>query len=284
MALTCAKALTHRQLCRAVRSWRDVLHLAQSCCGELSQGKSARLRLGFTGTLSSGFHDQLGRAEASFATSSEDHMAERVSEDCPATLASPRAEKRNGEADLTESDPNYIIDNLHAAEPDESDADSLVFTPGKADRATLMEQSESDSHAEWTETSSGNLEPDLSRPGTGSRPPVRLSMMTSLWEATALTAGVRNSPMDVAQYRPITPIGSEEGRFMDLRPSSRSSGLNDQTGAAKTSDPESVALAAHRLPGASRSSRLKTDSDLPMTPSPPRHSVSIAAGTKQPPD
>ena len=228
MALTCAKALTHRQLCRAVRSWRDVLHHAQSCCGELSQGKSARLRLGFEpGMLSSGFHDHdLGRAEASFATSSEDHMAERVSEDCPAT-ASPRAEKCNGEADLTESDPNYIIDNLHAAEPDESDADSLVFTPGKADRATLMEQSESDSNAEWTETSSGNVQPDSSRAGTGSRPPVRLSMMTSLWEATALTAGVRNSPMDGAQHRPITPIGSEEGRFMDLRPSSRSSGFKD---------------------------------------------------------
>ena len=199
-----------------------MLHHAQSCCGELSQGKSARLRLGFAGMLSSGFHDHdLGRAEASFATSSEDHMAERVSEDRP----SPRAAKRNSEADLTESDPNYIIDNLHAAEPDESDADSLVFTPGKADRATLMEQSESDS--EWTETSSGNLEPDLSRPGTGSRPPVRLSMMTSLWEATALTAGVRSSLMDGAQYRPITPIGSEEGRFMDLRPSSRSSGFKD---------------------------------------------------------
>ena len=253
-----------------------MLHHAQSCCGELSQGQSARLRLGFAGTLSSGFHDHdLGRAKASFATSS-DHMAERVSEDCPATLASPRAAKRNSEADLTESDPNYIIDNLHAAEPDESDADSLVFTPGKADRATLMEQSESDSHAEWTETSSGSLQPDSSRPGTGSRPPVRLSMMTSLWEATALTAGVHSSPMDGAQYRPITPIGSEEGRFMDLRPSSRSSGLNDQTDAAKTFDSESVALAAHRLPGASRSSRLKTDSDLPMTPSPPRHSGSVA--------
>ena len=85
-------------------------------------------------------------------------MAERVSEDCPAT-ASPRAEKRNGEADLTESDPNYIIDNLHAAEPDESDADSLDFTPGKADRATLMEQSESDSNVEWTEPAKLCFEP-----------------------------------------------------------------------------------------------------------------------------
>ena len=160
--------------------------------------------------------------------------------------------------------------------PDESDADSLVFTPGKADRATLMEQSESDSNAEWTETSSGNVQPDSSRAGTGSRPPVRLSMMTSLWEATALTAGVRNSPMDGAQHRPITPIGSEEGRFMDLRPSSRSSRFNDQMDAAKTSDSESVTFAAHPLPGASRSSRLKTDSDLTMTPSPPRQSVSVA--------
>ena len=86
-------------------------------------------------------------------------MAERVSEDCPATIASPRAAKRNSEADLTESDPKYIINNLHAAEPDESDADSLVFTPGKADRATLMEQSESDSNAEWTEPAKLRLEP-----------------------------------------------------------------------------------------------------------------------------
>ena len=122
---------------------------------------------------------------------------------------------------------SYIMDNVRVAEPDESDADSLVFTPGKADRATLMELSDSDSHAEWTGTSSGNVQPDSSRAGTGSRPPVRLSMMTSLWEATALTAGVRNSPMDGAQHRPITPIGSEEGRFMDLRPSSRSSGFKD---------------------------------------------------------
>jgi hypothetical protein len=229
MALRCTKALTHRRLCRAVGSWRDVLHHAQSCCGELSQGKSARL-LGFAWTLSSELHYQPRPAEASFAMSSKDHMTEMVREDCPASSASPRAEKRNGVADLTESDPNYIIGNLHAAEPDESDADSLVFTPGKADRATLMEQSESDSHVEWTETSSGNVQPDSSRAGTGSRPPVRLSMMTSLWEATALTAGVRNSPMDGAQHRPITPIGSEEGRFMDLRPSSRSSGFNKTDG------------------------------------------------------
>ena len=192
--------------------------------------------------------------------------------------------------------PSSRSSGFNHSRPDESDADSLVFTPGKADRATLMEQSESDSHAEWTETSSGSLQPDSSRPGTGSRPLVRLSMMTSLSEATALTAGVRSSPMDGAQHRPITPIGSEEGRFMDLRPSSRSSGLNDQTDAAKTFDSESVALAAHRLPGASRSSRLKTDSDLPMTPSPPRHSGSVAgitppvldrqrvAGTVLPPD
>ena len=48
------------------------------------------------------------------------------------------------------------------------------------------------------------------------------------------------------------------------------------TDVAKTSDSESVALADHPLRGASRSSRLKTDSDLPMTPSPPRHSESVA--------
>ena len=219
MALRCTKALTHRRLCRAVGSWRDVLHHAQRCCGELSQGKSARL-LGFAWTLSSELHYQPRPAEASFAMSSKDHMTEMVREDCPASSASPRAEKRNGVADLTESDPNYIIGNLHVAEP--SDAGLLVFKPGKADRARLMEQSESDWNTELTETSSDNLQPDSIRTG--------LSIMTSFGEVTALTAGVHSSPIDVAQYRPITPIGSEEGRFMDLRPSSRSSGFNKTDG------------------------------------------------------
>ena len=117
MALSCAKALTHRQLCRAVRSWRDVLYRAQSFSMELEQGQSARLRLGFAGPVS-----------------------------------------------------------------------------------------------------------------------------------------------------------------MTLR------GFSDQMDAAETSGSESAAPAAHPLPGASRSPRLETDRDLPMAPSPPRHSVSIAAGTKQPPD
>ena len=117
MALSCAKALSHRQLCRAVRSWRDVLYRAQSFSMELEQGQSTRLRLGFAGPVS-----------------------------------------------------------------------------------------------------------------------------------------------------------------MTLR------GFSDQMDAAETSGSESAAPAAHPLPGASRSPRLETDGDLPMAPSPPRHSVSIAAGTKQPPD
>jgi hypothetical protein len=54
---------------------------------------------------------------------------------------------------------SYIIADLQVGNPDESDADSLDFTPGKADRATLMEQSESDSNAEWTEPAKLCLEP-----------------------------------------------------------------------------------------------------------------------------
>ena len=54
---------------------------------------------------------------------------------------------------------SYIMDNVRVAEPDESDADSLDFTPGKADRATLMEQSESDSNVEWTEPAKLCFEP-----------------------------------------------------------------------------------------------------------------------------
>ncbi len=162
-------------------------------------------------------------------------MAEMVREDCPASSASPRAEKRNSEssaspraekrnseADLTESDPTHIIGNLDVAESDESDAGSLVFTPGKADRARLMEQTESHWNTELTETSSDNLQPDSS--------PMGLSIMTSLREATALTAGVHSSPIEVAHCGLITPIGSEEGRFIDLRLSSRSSGFNKSDG------------------------------------------------------
>ena len=54
---------------------------------------------------------------------------------------------------------SYIIDDLEVANPDESDVDSLDFTPGRADRATRMEQSESDSNVEWTEPAQWRLEP-----------------------------------------------------------------------------------------------------------------------------
>ena len=68
MALSCAKSLKHRQLCRAVRSWRDVLYRAQSFSMELEQGRSARLLLGFAGPVSMtlrGFSDQMDAAETS---------------------------------------------------------------------------------------------------------------------------------------------------------------------------------------------------------------------------
>jgi hypothetical protein len=62
IALTCAKALTHRSLCQAVRSWQAVLHIAQSVSVEPHQGQGTRWRLGFAGPASltlSGFNDQM---------------------------------------------------------------------------------------------------------------------------------------------------------------------------------------------------------------------------------
>ena len=76
IALTCAKALTHRQLCEAVRSWREVLHDAQSFSVELKQGNSSRLRLGFAEPASMalpGFKEQMDPDGTSVATSSDDH-------------------------------------------------------------------------------------------------------------------------------------------------------------------------------------------------------------------
>jgi hypothetical protein len=176
-----------------------------------------------------------------------DNVAEMVREDCPASSASPRAEKRNSEADLSVSDPSYIVGNLQVAEPDESGTDLQsrwdsvhVFgsleraSPGEADHEMFMEQSESESDAEWPETSSDIPQPDSS--ATGSRPSMRLSMMTRPLETTALTVNSSSmEDMHVAQYRPITPLGSEEGRFMDLRPSSRSSRPSSQPRASAPS-------------------------------------------------
>ncbi len=76
IALTFAKALAHRQLCQAVRSWRDVLHSPQGFSVELPQGKSARWRLGFAGPASNvlpGFKDQMDPDGTAVATSSADH-------------------------------------------------------------------------------------------------------------------------------------------------------------------------------------------------------------------
>ena len=179
------------------------------------------------------------------------NVAEMIREDCPASSASPRAEKRNSEADLSVSDPSYIVGNLQVAEPDESGTDlrsrwdsihvfgslpeSLArVSPSEADDAMLMKQSESESDAEWPDTSSDNLQPDSSP--MGSRPSMRLSMMTRPLETTALTVNSSSmEDMHVAQYRPITPLGSEEGRFMDLRPSSRSSRPSSQPRASAPS-------------------------------------------------
>jgi hypothetical protein len=60
IALKCAKALTHRSLCQAVRSWQEVLHIVQSVSAE--PGEGTRWRLGFAGPASltlSGFNDQM---------------------------------------------------------------------------------------------------------------------------------------------------------------------------------------------------------------------------------
>jgi hypothetical protein len=72
IALTCAKALTHRQLCRAVRSWRGALDMVQSFSVEVPQGKSARFRLGLAGTIGmtlSGLNDQPAADDSPVATS-----------------------------------------------------------------------------------------------------------------------------------------------------------------------------------------------------------------------
>jgi hypothetical protein len=169
------------------------------------------------------------------------NVAEMASEDCP------RAERRNSEANLSDSDPSLVVGNLQWAEPDESGTDlqprwdsiygfgSLVRASlGEADHAMLVKQSESESDPEWPEASSDNLQPDSSptqsdSSPTAPRPSMRLSGMASLLDSTAQT--LNRSPMaDMhgAHYRPITPLGSEEGRFMDLRPSSRSSRPSSQ--------------------------------------------------------
>ena len=115
IALTYAKALTHRQLCRAVRSWREVLYTAQSFSVEVPQGKSARFRLGLAGAVSmtlSGFNDQLAADDSSVATS-EAHPL-------PGVSLSPRLEAP--ERDLMISDLMRPSPRRHSESEPESES------------------------------------------------------------------------------------------------------------------------------------------------------------------
>ena len=102
IALTYAKALTHRQLRRAVQSWREVLYVVQSFSVEVLQGNSARFRLGLAGTVSialSGFNDQPDAADPSVATSEAHPM--------PGASLSPRLNAADRDVPTTPSPPRH---------------------------------------------------------------------------------------------------------------------------------------------------------------------------------